>query len=389
MKVKLNLENAMFNCIILYPVTHILLSIFVPDIVNKYAILFTFVIFAYLLKHTNRGEMVCLFLGLSAYILYTIYRGGIFLATRSDFYCFVLLALIFIVYSKKNVVRRYYEFMKTHEKLFLKSHWLIFALILYTIIFQEGLRRSYGSSVYVLHGPYDVSHVLGYILTAVYCMDAFYQKMTGKRVFFIFKVIIVLMIIGTAARSAVLGAAIMVFCDYLLNYTPTQKMKILGVAVVALLSIGLFTDILVNNPLIQKTLAAAKNGSITNGRERFSAIAMEYYYHHTNWIEKMFGIGMIDLRKIFLNNSTVGVSIHAHNEYVNMLVGYGVVGLVIYIGLQLKQSRVIIDHRMRVLLQLFIFVLAYFNGFGMYTSLTPCLISIYVFLNQKYYVSQE
>ena len=385
MKVKMNLERTLFSVIVLYPLIHLALTTFAPTMSTKIVLFFLGMLYYYFLKHTTIKEFLIVNVLIILYAFYNAANYHIFQVTHSDFYTFILLGLIFVVYSKKGVIDRFFSFLRLKEKMFRISEILFFLILLYSMLFAGGLETGYGSKIPVLYGPYSVPHMLGYILLTMYCLNAFFQRMSKKNIFLFFKVLCVVLVVWTAARSAVLGIAVMVFADYISIRNLRKKYMVLGAGVLVVLYMIFFTDILINNPVIQKTMSAIENGSITNGRERFSQIALNYYFNNTTFYEKLVGIGMNNVRSIFLHISTIGVAIHAHNEYVNALVGYGAIGLAIYVIGQLRQMHVLVDWKMKLLIQCFIFTLAYYNGFAMYAMFTPCLVIVYTFMNQNYF----
>lgn len=385
MKIKMNLERALFSLIVLYPLIHLALTTFAPTMSTKIVLVFLGMLYYYFLKQATIKEFLIVNALIILYVLYDAANYHIFQITHSDFYTFVLLGLVFAVYSKKKVAERFLSFLRLKEKMFRISEMLFFLILLYSMLFAGGLKTGFGSSLPVLYGPYSVPHMLGYVLITMYSLNAFFQRMSKRNFFLFFKVLCVVLAVWTAARSAVLGMAVIAFADYISIRNLRKKYMIFGAGVLVSLYMIFFTDILINNPLIQKTLSSMENGSVTNGREWFSQIGLNYYFNSTTFLEKLLGIGMNNVRSIFLHISTIGVAIHAHNEYVNALVGYGAIGLAIYIFSQLKLMRVLVDWKMKLLIQCFIFILAYYNGFAMYAMFTPCLVIIIAFMNQVYF----
>lgn len=388
MKIKIGLEGMVFSFILLYPLIHIILATFFPYLLAKIVLVFLVVIFCYFIKHTSRRCFIFVCSFLCIYVFYNSINYHLFQVKHSDFYTFVLLGLVFAVYSQKKIIDKFYVYLSSRERTFLIEEIIFFIVLVYTIAFNNGLKVNFGSKIPVLYGPYEVPHMLGYILIILYCLNAFFQRMSKKKVFMILKMLCTILVIWTAARSAVLGLSIIIFADFILIKNINRKFVILGISVIGFLYLFLFTDFIIDNPLMQKTLSAIDNGSITNGRETFSGIAMRYYNENTSFVEKLFGIGMNNVRTLFLHTSTIRVAIHAHNDYVNALVGYGVVGLGLYIIGQIMQIKVVQDWKMKFLIQLFIFILAYYNGFAMYAMFTPCLIVIYVLMNQQQYLEK-
>lgn len=389
MRIKFNLEKVLFSFILLFPAVHIFLTAFMPSLTTKVVILFLIILYFYFLRNSTVKNMLFVNTVIIIYVFYNAFNYNLVQIIHSDFYSFILLGLIFCIYGNKKIVYRYYDFLIKRKNIFLFIESSFLLTLVYSIIFQEGLKVGFGSRIPVLYGPYDIPHMLGYILIVLYCLNSIFQRETSSKIFIMLKFLCIILVIWTAARSAVLGIAIIIFADYVMIKKIKQKFIILNGLILVALFLILFTDILINNPLIQKTLASIDGGSITNGRRLFMNIALDYYNNDSIIIEKLFGIGMNNLRSIFLYTSTIRVAIHAHNDYVNALVGYGFIGFVIFVIGQLGQIKALISPSMKLISQVFIFVLAYYNGLAMYSMFTPCLIILYVFMNQPHYLESQ
>ena len=382
MKLKITLENVMFSFILYFQMIFMLSSVILPDMTNRIVLLFLFVLYFYFNKYVAVKSLSLFFISnfvLIFYTFYNIYNYHLAAVLHSDFYSFVLLMLVLLTYSNKDVVDRFTDFFYQHKKHFLYSVLIFFLLLLYSVLFQNGLHTGFGSRIPVLYGPYAVPHILAYGLLALYCASAILYGKYQDKIFLFLKVICVCCIIWTAARSAVLAIAILILGDFLSIQKISRKVIVASVVILGLLYIVFFTDLLINNPLIQKTLSALEQGSITNGRNRFAEIVLNYYNDSTSVWEKVFGTGMSSLRNILQANASVGVGIHAHNDYINSLCGYGLVGLVVFVICQLKPIKLYKKLIYIFLLEAFLFILSFYNGLAMYTVLTPCLIMIFIF----------
>ena len=88
---------------------------------------------------------------------------------------------------------------------------------------------------------------------------------------------------------------------------------------------------------------------------------------------------MNNVRNVMKLDSTIGVAIHAHNDYVNALCGYGIVGMILFVMLQLKPLKLRAPFIFCIMLEGLLFILSYYNGLAMYSVFTPVLIVVYSF----------
>ena len=291
------------------------------------------------------------------------------------------MAVSFLIFSDIEILEEFYYFYLEKEKKFLLRAGIMVLMLCYSVIYGSGLLSSFGSVIPVLYGPFSIPHVMGYIFIVVYCEATFFDRHNSHLIYKFIKIFCVIGCVWTAARSAVLGMGIVVLFDYLTIKQRSKKVVICAIAVVAVTALILTNSrILLNNPLIQKTIDAENTGSITSGREIYRAAASDYYLHSCNMWQKIIGIGMDQVRNVMY--SAVRVRIHVHNEYYNALLGYGFIGLVIYIFIQLLPRKVIDK-----LLDFFacfglVAVLAYYNGFAMYSLITISCPIIFIYFNR-------
>lgn len=382
MKIKIGWERLVFFLTLYYTLIYILFATFdqTDSLTNKFTIIYLIIIFIYYNTKTKSklifviSNFVLLFS-----IFYTVFNFGFFQLTHSDYYSFLLYIYIMMTYTDTSMCTSFHKYLLERKKSFLISTLLFFAVILYTILFKKGMQIGYGSLVPVLYGPYTVPHKLGYSLIGIYAVVAIYAKSNNSRLFLFIKIICVVCNIWTAARSAVLGMAVIVFVDFISIKKRSWKVVIVGVAAVVFVFLITSIDILVNIPLFSKTITAINAGSITNGRNRFVDILMDNYKFNTSYLEKLFGIGMNNVRNVMRMNPTIGLAIHAHNDYINALCGYGLSGFILFIIVQLRTFSLFSKKAYWFLFFAIMFVLSYYNGLVMYTVFTPVLVSVVVF----------
>ena len=144
----------------------------------------------------------------------------------------------------------------------------------------------------------------------------------------ILKVVSVAMVLLSAVRSASLAMVVILLFDYFRIRSSAVKTLLLIAVVSIAVYIVYFTDILQSIPLINKTLLALDKGDISNGRNDFANNILQYYQGFPFW-NKFFGVGMLPIREYMFG--IYRVAIHAHNDLVNILCAYGLLGLGLFL----------------------------------------------------------
>lgn len=382
MKIKISIERVFFNMVISAHFLSAFLQLFFSGLSNKYVLIMLVITYVYWIKYVaNIKSFLMTNLFLICYTMYNAVSFGAAQVMHSDYYTFVFFMLSLEVFMKKNVRLSFFDFFLKNYNRYITFTALFGVIMILSLIFGNGLRYNYDSVAPILYGPYDVQHQLGYILTGIYCAVSVYQYGGFSNVLLrLIKVLCVLCVVCTGVRSAFLGMLIVILADYFSMRNVSKKALVAVISILVVSYVVFFTDILYQIPIVQRTLYATSQGSITNGRERFADVLITYYKTATNFIEKFCGIGMTNLRDV-MRNAHIG-GIHAHNDYVNALVGYGLIGLLIYVVCQLRVLFSMNNRFYTVLLGALFFILSYYNGMAMYSLFTPSLLIVILFFDK-------
>ena len=383
---KLNIRKVTYELCMAMPAIFTVLYCIRDNVANKAAIVL--MLFAYILLHSyymRNGKKIRFFIFNFLTIIYIGYIGvkcGVSEIISSYFYGYLLTFIMMLICTEDDLREEFIQYFMTHKKRFAAYVTVFFMTVVFSIIFINGLKVGYGSKIPVLYGPFNIAHKLAYLLMVVYCGVSLFDLENKKKTVIAIKLVCVICIVCTAVRSAVLATAVLIVCDFLSIRKISKKAIILGVGFIVLIFLATNTDILTKNPLIEKTLYATEvGGSITNGREWYRRIELSYYATKTTLFEKIFGVGISGVVEAIY--SVLRVKIQAHNDYVNLLVGYGIVGLLLFMICQLGLSKTCKSKMNIILLQLFIFILAYYNGFALYIMLTASLPIVVAFFELK------
>lgn len=295
-----------------------------------------------------------------------------------DCYGYMLLLSLFAIYSNDDRLNKLKEVAYNHRngiKLLISFYFLL----LISILFFNGARMGsvWGLSFPVLYGPYSVTHNIAYQLIIMYAVASLNFRRSKKGIYLIFMIASVLCCVWTVARSGLLALAVVILTDYFSVRKASVKAVIAASGLFVLLYLGLFTDFLTNNPIVQKSIISAQGGSISNGRELFSAYVMNYYLTSTSFIQKLFGVSLYTIRSLL--KVRWYVEIHAHNDFVNILAGFGIYGLIGFIYSLLK----LVKHTPKgILLLIVLVILSWYNGLYMYVSFVPAIPILMVFYRE-------
>ena len=372
---KIRFKNVLFELCISMPVLYAILCCIKTSIANKVVffelIIAGIVIFnIYTKKRTIRKKIFFILL-LFIFIFYNCIVDSVAAIIHINFYSYLLLFIMFEIFIQKDERKEFYEYFFARKKRIMIYFIFFCAILLYSCIYMNGIRYEYNSSIPILYGPFEIPHMLAYILIIFYCMFSLLKNLISKKISLLIKFLCITLIVFTAVRTATVAIGILILFDFISVNKINKKILYVIITVVLLAYLFINTNLLVNNPIINKTLEASKSGSITNGREIYREITMSYYINDATIIEKIFGTGMSKLIDIIYKS--IGVKIHAHNDYVNLLVGYGIIGFLLIFYLHIKIWTEYKNKYAKVLLEIFIFVLCFYNGLAMYIMFTASL----------------
>lgn len=366
---KLSYKKILYFLLIIYPVINIIVYfIFHGNNMNIFSCVYCFALFILNMAAT-KGKVVKTDIPMIVWMLLTV----ILSFARESSYSFgsgsLLLVgtMIYLMLFSENARYNLIDgaIINRYEKLFLTAQIIYIGLLLIYVI-QNGL--TYGWGTRVLQGPYNYPHTLAYILLLFTMGDFFYFIKNRDKISLIFATVTIALILMTAVRTVILSLVV-VLLYILKEFLDIKKIKNL----ISLIFFGLIGFYFINrynliNALFQKTALAVQNNSITNGRWAILVASLNSIrtFQGDPIYAFLFGIGMSALTSN--NYLTYGAAIHAHNDFVDIIVCYGVINLVIYIYLFLRFTKT-----GRLWFLLTIGLLAIGNGLYMYIEAVPML----------------
>lgn len=377
---KINLNRLICNLAIFFPAIYSFFMLFSDSFSRKLVIAFLLLIILDFVISKKRSIVIFL-IGLVTLTFLNIIKYGVLYTIHQDYYSFVLLMSLFVFFlNKYNLKILEEELLKTQKMEFLIYSY--FFVLIMSIIIGDGLRISseWAVSLPMLYGPYSLPHSTAYQLIIIYAMASILYHRYLKRKYLIIMAVSVILLMWTGVRSAFLAIAIMVFLDYYALKNVKTKAIITMMASSIILYLALFTDFLVNNPVIKKTiLAAGTKSGITNSRIDFIKYLSSIFITRLSLNEKILGVGIEKLRYfMFLR---YGTDLQAHNDIFNSLFGMGIIGFCVYAVLFYRFCKKSLKWEYVFII---LFTLLFFNGLYMYIAFTPSIGLFLIYSNYIY-----
>lgn len=288
---------------------------------------------------------------------------------------FIMANIMLCLYSTDNIsINEYLEAFKIKRK-FSNMVQVTFCIILSLYVLKYGFRA--GWNTFVLQGPYNYAHTLAYLFFFMLMIDAYYyiedKAITSS-------ILIAINLVGvflTAVRSALLASIVIIIYILYKMLTKKQFMKVISYLVLLVIMTFIAYKCGFFNALLAKTKLAVNHGSISNGRGEILSSSLNALSQGSMFINTTVGIGMTNLIK--WNGVNINAPIHAHNDFGDALVCYGMLALCVYIYNLLKFSR-----KKVIWIAGTLGLLAYSNGLFVYSDVIPMLIySRILFSNSK------
>jgi hypothetical protein len=281
------------------------------------------------------------------------------------FVTFIFANIMLSIYSSNKImVKEYIEyFVKKKNQFYIVQ--LVFLIILFLFVMKNGLTA--GWNTWVLQGPYNYPHTLAYLFLFMMMLDTFYFIEFREKFVILFIAVSFACIILTAVRSVLIASIIVIGYIFYRVFSRKQFIKfilycfLLFVCIYIAYNYGLF------DALLTKSKFALGNGSISNGRSSILISSLYALKQGNEYVNTICGVGMTNLLK--WNGININANIHAHNDFADALVGFGLIGLGIYVYNFVKFCKNSFIWMMGT-----VGFLAYVNGLFVYSDIIPILI---------------
>lgn len=373
---KISTRNIISYYVVFFPFFHLFLEITpLSGLINKFTLAFSLFLIAFLQFKESIQDKAKLLWGdvtLFFLIISSVVVSGFSIVFNLDFYGLLLLMASYMVYTDDGVLDEIKEKIYSYRNILLVLIGIFVVISFYYYKFRNG----YDAEGYI-RGAFSMPHVLAYYCLIFYAMAYIIVKKANVLCntticWTIVKGIAIGLCLLTAVRSALLALFILMVVDFWRMKNKNLQVALPLVGIVLFLYILFFTDILTKIPVVQKTLESLAAGSITNNRGRFAENLFNYFATVDTW-KKLLGISIAKIREIMF--AYENIAIHAHNDFINILIGYGYINLALYIICLLNLGR----KKIGVIGIAFLGILMYFNGLFMYTGFVQSIPYIIVF----------
>ena len=369
-------EDNLFIEIILFPIVYIFFAIFTSSAGMRvfYFIYVAIFIATYMNFFLRIKKDMCILI--IAIFFKWIYDLLFFRDTLSDSLLLGIFIIVSYIFSEKELRVRYILYLIKNEKTVFKYYILYFIALIISILLGNGISTEWGTIS--LQGPYGLAHILAYELLII-AANAFICYQVVGHVRWLIMVGICLGLIALTTVRTVLLAAFVVIIYYFLVRKDYKKILYMFAGGVAFLILLRYTNLF--SFVLEKTVNAINNGSITNYRSKIWESSLNFFLDG-NLVEKVLGGGLSNLMK--WNLTHVNMEIQAHNDVLTVLSAFGIVALVPYLFFVIKLSKG--KGRFGFLFSLF--VLITFNGLYSYCSFVLGIISfrcLFECINPKKY----
>ena len=288
------------------------------------------------------------------------------LSTIQNIITFEICLMLWIMYSKDTFSVGMAQWLKNNKRFIIVTEIIYLVILLYSVINGMGINHT-GWGVKSLIGPYEINHALAYELFCYLIINVFYWIEQETFLSYVGVGLMSILIAFKAVRSVFIVVALAWFMAYKTKKN-TKKLILFLFASIVLVLLLMETNLFF--ALIEKTKNSAAIGSATGGRGSIFASSVKALVESENIGSWIWGIGIDNLSKFNMRN--ILQYIHAHNDFIDAVVQYGILGLGMYV---VCFKRMI---KKQIGAAIIIFFLAFFNGVYMYPAtvvMAPCILA--------------
>ena len=183
-------------------------------------------------------------------------------------------------------------------------------------------------------GPFDSPHQFGYCLLALLCVCTYNYLKTNNYKAIINIFVIICFISLTGARSVFLTSGLISLIP-LFHFIKLKRRNIFIFVIISIFLVLVGGEFIINTPVVEKMIytVTTESTNVTSGRDIIMKNNIDAY-KRSSLLNKITGGGMGITNNI--NYNTIGNDIWAHNDLIQILLGYGIVGIFIYLLILLK-----------------------------------------------------
>ena len=323
MRIRLNIKYVALDLLLLLPITTLFQG-FIP-VINRalFAVVIAGFCAAILYNKFKTKEIVVFLMFLSVYVYSFFITQG--MAENINEYFYLLFFIVYYMFALKNqdFFKRYCEEKKGYI-LNVVRIWC--ACVAVSLFFPSSYRD--GAFYSFTENFFRSATAATFILSLILVIVAYNKK------YVVYAIFPMICILGGAARTYLFVGMALCLCMYYM-VMPSRKafwLTLIPVSLAALIIIS-------NSSIMEKIVSSLHVSSnayykdpiikFTSGRSLFWEADVKAYWEGS-WFEKLFGFGYNFVYDI--NERAINSRIWAHNDFINILLGYGLLGLICYLA---------------------------------------------------------
>ena len=330
-------------------------------------------------KRRFKNNIFILFL-ITASCIYTLFENVNLARIYLHLFCY--LNFIFFIYfmTDKSNQKYVFDFLKLHVR-YLKS-LVIFVNIVEAFMMITGRgyvnRFHWGGDFF--YGTSSMPHTMSYLMLVVIAIIIIIIMIEKNKYWFLCALVPFLAIFQSGARISLVLASFLLLI--IIDQVLTSKQKSIAIKLfVVVLLVGIilfiFRDRILSSSMWTKIIKRSGDSyNMTAGRTVVWGGLIEKFFGDSSFLEFFLGHG--DDRTYYYNaiNPLVRNAIWAHNDYLQILVGKGIIGFCLYIAATYNFIKSILKQNSSVYkwsIVLFVLLAALLNGFYSYRDMTMAI----------------
>lgn len=362
MKVRISSFDSVINIALLFPITTLLQNKI--SFINQLLIAFFFglIVFSYI-KHGIKIYELVLFLGVIFLTLFSIFKTSVMLYQVNDLFYFPLMILYFQIFQYKRF--NLYSYLKNNQK-YVKGIIIIWNIIvIVSFLFKSSYKYDYvsGGTYFCsfTDSPFRLAPTALYILILVFAI--FINN--NNRTVLIYGIIPFATFFMGGSRTYFIVA---IFLFLIIYYCYLHNKNGFWVTIIPLMIVLLLA--VMKTAIGDKIISAFSDtenayygawAKITSSRSVFWKAELDAYIN-TSLFEKIMGKGFNFVYDV--NKAAVNSQIWAHNDFLQILLTYGIVGIYIYFySLKRLMKNTKFLYTKQLLLKICVISIWFFNAF--------------------------
>lgn len=324
---KININEVIFILIIFFPISTIVQGIKIFNSINK--ILTGILIVLLALKNVKTKmyirNLIVLFFSFIIYICSFAYTTKE-LDNFNDIFYLPLWILLFIWVSDNYDLFK--DYIKTKTKLIYKIVVFWNLIVFASLFFSNSYNYNWGGELYFKSFS-NGEHRFAAACVFIFTLNWIVTQEKKKYKYMIFSILPIISIFFSGARTYLGVIFVFLICIY---YLICKRKSTFYLTIIPIVIISVFLVML--TPMGEKFLSTFNNkdfdfiDAFTNGRSIFWEADLEAFFS-LNVLQQFVGNGYNFIYDI--NEKAIHARIWGHNDFINVLLTYGYIGLIIYV----------------------------------------------------------